>query len=69
MPKLILSARPPFDFAATAGFLRFSDAEVVDTFTQNRYRRAIHFGEKLFLLTVESQSASESPENASAHSG
>lgn len=55
MPKLTLRARAPFDFAATAGFLRFTDAEAVDTFTHGRYRRAIHFGERLFLLTVESQ--------------
>ena len=64
MPKLILSARAPFDFAATAGFLRFSDAEVVDTFTAGRYRRAMHFGERLFLLHVESHSTSVSPEGA-----
>jgi DNA-3-methyladenine glycosylase II len=61
MPKLILSARPPFDFAATAGFLRFSDAEVVDTFTAGRYRRALHFGEKLFLLTVEPEKTGARP--------
>jgi DNA-3-methyladenine glycosylase II len=55
MPKLNLRARAPFDFAATAGFLRFTDAEAVDTFTHGRYRRAIHFGKRLFLLTVEAQ--------------
>ncbi|HEY0101224.1 MAG TPA: AlkA N-terminal domain-containing protein [Pyrinomonadaceae bacterium] len=72
MPKLILHARAPFDFAATARFLRFTDAEVVDTFTSARYRRAIHFGERLFLLTVASPEdaseplvdASESPVDA-----
>jgi DNA-3-methyladenine glycosylase II len=55
MPKLSLRTRLPFDFAATAGFLRFTDAEAVDTFTHGRYRRAMHFGERLLLLTVESQ--------------
>lgn len=65
MSKLLLRACPPFDFAATARFLRFSDAEAVDTFTSGRYRRAIHFGERLFLLAVESQDACESPEGAS----
>jgi DNA-3-methyladenine glycosylase II len=66
MSKLILHAHAPFDFAATARFMRFSDAEAVDAFRANRYSRAIHFREKLFLLTVESQSARESPEDASA---
>lgn len=65
MPNLILSARAPFDFAATAGFLRFTDAEIVDTFTPGRYRRAMHFGEKLFLLSVEPHGTSELPGNAS----
>jgi DNA-3-methyladenine glycosylase II len=54
MPKLLLRAHAPFDFAATARFLRFTDNEFVDTFAAGRYRRALHFGERLFLLTVES---------------
>lgn len=63
MPKLLLRARAPFDFAATARFLRFSDAELVDTFSAGRYRRALHFGERLFLLTVESvEDAGETPD-------
>jgi DNA-3-methyladenine glycosylase II len=61
MPKLSLRARAPFDFAATARFLRFSDAEAVDTFTLDRYRRAMHFGERLFLLTVESEKMGARP--------
>jgi DNA-3-methyladenine glycosylase II len=61
MPKLILRARAPFDFAATARFLRFSAAEAVDTFAEGRYARAIHFGERLFLLTVESQGTPRRP--------
>ena len=57
MPDMTLSAPAPFDFAATARFLRFSETEAVDTFKANRYARAIHFGEQLFLLTVEAQAA------------
>ncbi|HJR08817.1 MAG TPA: AlkA N-terminal domain-containing protein [Pyrinomonadaceae bacterium] len=61
MPETTLRARAPFDFAATARFLRFSDAEAVDTFNDGRYRRAIHFDERLFLLTAESQSDGARP--------
>ncbi|HEX8130603.1 MAG TPA: AlkA N-terminal domain-containing protein [Pyrinomonadaceae bacterium] len=53
MSELVLRARAPFDFASTARFLRFTDVEAVDTFTRGRYARAIHFGERLFLLSVE----------------
>ncbi|MDQ1592914.1 MAG: DNA-3-methyladenine glycosylase [Pyrinomonadaceae bacterium] len=57
MPEHTLRALAPFDFASTARFLRFTDAEAVDTFTDTpeggRYARAIHFGEQLFLLSVE----------------
>jgi DNA-3-methyladenine glycosylase II len=74
MPKLSLRARAPFDFAATARFLRFTDAELVDTFAAGRYRRALHFGERLFLLSAESpegwqaarEDTSESREDAGA---
>ncbi len=52
MSDFVLSARSPFDFAATARFLRFSEAELVDTFNAGRYRRALHFGEQLLLLSV-----------------
>lgn len=55
--ELFLEACAPFDFASTARFLRFADAEAVDTFTDTsaggRYSRAIHLGERLFLLSVE----------------
>ncbi|HEX8457666.1 MAG TPA: AlkA N-terminal domain-containing protein [Pyrinomonadaceae bacterium] len=71
--ELVLSARAPFDFASTARFLRFTEAEAVDIFTDTftetstdtltetsggasnggRYRRALHFGERLFILSVE----------------
>ena len=56
-PEVVLSARAPFDFASTARFLRFTDVEAVDTFTDasagGLYRRAIHFAERIFLLSVE----------------
>ena len=57
MPNFTLRARPPFDFAATARFLRFSDAEAVDTFAEGRYARAVHLRDRLFLLAVEAQNA------------
>jgi DNA-3-methyladenine glycosylase II len=61
MSELVISARAPFDFAATARFLRFTDAEVVDTFAGGRYARAIHFGERLFLLSAESHGTPARP--------
>jgi DNA-3-methyladenine glycosylase II len=61
MPELVLKARPPFDFASTARFLRFTDAEAVDTFNGGRYGRAIHFGERLFLLSVEADGTRARP--------
>lgn len=53
--ELILKPRAPFDFAATARFLRFTEREAVDTFTDGIYRRAIHFENRLRLLKVESR--------------
>jgi DNA-3-methyladenine glycosylase II len=61
MPELVLDARAPFDFASTALFLRFTDAEAVDTFADGRYARAIHFGEQLFLLSVEADDRDARP--------
>ncbi|HZH29157.1 MAG TPA: AlkA N-terminal domain-containing protein [Pyrinomonadaceae bacterium] len=52
MSDLVLRARAPFDFAATARFLRFTDTEAVDTFAAGRYARALHIGEQLLLLSV-----------------
>ena len=52
--KLTLRPRAPFDFAATARFLRFTESEAVDVFTDNCYRRLFHFGERARLLNVES---------------
>lgn len=55
MREILIKPRAPFDFAATARFMRFSEAEIVDTFNDRRYRRAFHFNEHLRLLTVESR--------------
>ena len=55
---MIIPARAPFDFAATARFLRFTEAEAVDTFHAGRYRRLLHLGERLYLLTVEERRGS-----------
>lgn len=52
MVEIVVAARPPFDFAASARFLRFTEAEAVDIFQQDVYRRALHFGENLCLLQV-----------------
>jgi DNA-3-methyladenine glycosylase II len=59
--ELLINARAPFDFASTARFLRFTDAEAVDTFDGGRYGRALHFGERLFLLSVESHGTAAHP--------
>jgi DNA-3-methyladenine glycosylase II len=53
--EISIKPRAPFDFAATARFLRFTEREAVDTFTDGSYRRALHFGERLRLLRVESR--------------
>lgn len=49
-----IKPRAPFDFEATARFLRYTESEAVDTFKENQYRRAFHLGEKLLLLSVAS---------------
>jgi DNA-3-methyladenine glycosylase II len=53
--EIVVKPRAPFDFAATARFLSFTEAEAVDTFTNGIYRRAIHFDNQLRLLRVESR--------------
>jgi DNA-3-methyladenine glycosylase II len=53
--EIIIKPRAPFDFAATARFLRFTEREAVDTFTNGIYRRAIHFENQLHLLKVRSE--------------
>jgi DNA-3-methyladenine glycosylase II len=53
--EAIIKPRAPFDFAATARFLRFTEQEAVDTFAGGIYRRAIHFENQLHLLKVQSR--------------
>jgi DNA-3-methyladenine glycosylase II len=60
--EIVIAPRAPFDFAATARFLRFTEAEAVDTFTDGRYRRALHLDERLHLINVESRGSLARPE-------
>ena len=53
--------RAPFDFEATARFLRYTEAETVDTFSEGRYARAFHFGKHLHLLNVRSRGTRARP--------
>ena len=59
--EVILKPRAPFDFAATALFLRFTEQEAVDTFKGGIYRRAIHFQNQLQLLKVQSRGTLSRP--------
>lgn len=59
--EIILRPRAPFDFAATARFLRYTEWEAVDTFRDGAYRRAIHFENQLHLLKVESRGTLSRP--------
>ncbi len=52
MTEIVVTASAPFDFAATARFFRFTEAEAVDIFHNDTYRRAVHFGNRLRLLQV-----------------
>ncbi len=52
MPELLIRAHAPFDFAASARFLRATEAEAVDTFHAGRYARAHYFNDQLYLLSV-----------------
>lgn len=53
--------REPFDFEATARFLRYTEAETVDTFSEGRYARVFHFRKNLHLLKVESRGTRSRP--------
>ena len=53
--EVIIKPRAPFDFAATARFLRFTEREAVDTFENGIYRRAIYLENQLHLLKVQSR--------------
>jgi DNA-3-methyladenine glycosylase II len=59
--EILVKPRAPFDFAATARFLRYTEAEAVDTFTNGIYRRAVHLGNQLCLLKVESRGTLSRP--------
>ncbi|MBA3439178.1 MAG: DNA-3-methyladenine glycosylase 2 family protein [Pyrinomonadaceae bacterium] len=49
----MIHARAPFDFAATAKFLRFTEAETIDLFDGNVYRRLCHINNHLRLISVK----------------
>jgi DNA-3-methyladenine glycosylase II len=63
MHTLNLRPRAPFDFAATARFFRFTEAEIVDNFDAGAgtYSRALRLNGKLFLLNVASQGTRSRP--------
>ncbi|MDQ3818823.1 MAG: hypothetical protein M3362_14260 [Acidobacteriota bacterium] len=67
--ETVIRPRAPFDFAATARFLRFTDTEAVDTFTDGGYRRAFNFGNSLHLLKVEPRGTLSRPSLAVALEG
>ncbi|MGA9995179.1 MAG: AlkA N-terminal domain-containing protein [Pyrinomonadaceae bacterium] len=53
--EIVILPRAPFDFEATARFLRYTETETVDTFSEGRYARAFHFQKHLHLLNVRSR--------------
>lgn len=55
MTELMIRVRAPFDFAATAGFLRFSEADAVDIIDGKRYRRLCHINNHLRLINVDAR--------------
>jgi DNA-3-methyladenine glycosylase II len=59
--EIIIRPRAPFDFAATARFLRFTEREVVDTFADGRYRRALRLGRRPHLVSVASKGTTARP--------
>ena len=61
MTERVIKALAPFDFAATARFIRYSEAETVDTFRDQRYRRVLHFNERPTLINVEARGTDARP--------
>lgn len=61
MHEFELRPQAPFDFAATARFFRFTEAEIVDTFDGSSYARACRLAESLFLLSVTSSGTTKRP--------
>lgn len=60
MIEFTLKPRPPFDFASTARFFRFTEAEAVDRFHEGAYLRALHLDGQLHVLQVAPRGAGES---------
>jgi DNA-3-methyladenine glycosylase II len=61
MQDLIIGARAPFDFDATARFFRFTEAEIVDHFDAGIFSRACRINGKLLLLSVASAAVRSRP--------
>jgi DNA-3-methyladenine glycosylase II len=59
--EILINPRAPFDFAATARFLRYTEREAVDTFANGIYRRAVHLDNQLHLLQVEARGTLSRP--------
>jgi DNA-3-methyladenine glycosylase II len=61
MHEFNLKPLPPFDFATTARFFRFTEAELVDTFEGGVYARACWLEGKLLLVSVSSEGTTARP--------
>ena len=61
MTDLVIRPRPPFDFDSTARFFRFSEAEIVDTFDEGVYARALRAGEQLVVVSVRQNGTPSRP--------
>lgn len=56
-----LTPHAPFDMTATVNFLRFTDAELVDTWRNNRYARALYINQHPGVLTVTMRDGVDAP--------
>jgi DNA-3-methyladenine glycosylase II len=63
MTETVVSARRPFDFAASARFLRYTEAETVDNFHEGTYSRLVHFDNRLRLMQVRASAAGNTKTN------
>ena len=61
MTALSIRPRPPFDFESTARFFRFTESEIVDTFDEGRYARALDINGKLFVVSVRAAGTPSRP--------
>ena len=57
MIGIVVPARAPFDFAASARFLRYTEAETVDNFHDGTYSRLVRFDNRLRLMRVRAAAA------------